>query len=387
MHSVTQRVAKVLAARSPSPGSWNLRLDKLSFRSEDKENGRKSARHVSLRDILAAYEKARPHLEDHLARLVAFEDCLRRQFGTAFDQAHLVNTSRLLLHLGRANVLENVGLYAEHVSGLPMIPGTAVKGFVSTWACWEQNQQVNGSFPSLADDWQMARRQDAYRILGSNDGDTEAGEVTFLGGFPLAVPTMTLDIVTPHHGLPNPLPNPFLALEAGDPPTLWTFPLIVRPRHAGSPKALLTKAKEWLTDALTQLGVGAKTASGYGRFRKATETEETKLAAEAASRDAHAKALRDKLLLEQDERRSKATAVQAEADRVAALSPEDRAFEEFKKTIGDGTAAAREVLNRPEAERQHILRFFHSDEGQKLLKTWSNEKGKKRIENLKQAGL
>jgi CRISPR type III-B/RAMP module RAMP protein Cmr6 len=44
-----------------------------------------------------------------------------------------VNSNRLLLHLGRASVLENVGIYCERTTGLPLIPGTAVKGVLSTF--------------------------------------------------------------------------------------------------------------------------------------------------------------------------------------------------------------------------------------------------------------
>ncbi len=386
MRSVTQRVAKVLTVNLPSPGSWNLRLDKLCFRSEDEAHGLKP-KHASLKDVLAAYERAKPHLEDRLFRLLAFRDALRWQFRFAYTEVWLANISRLLLHLGRANVLENVGLYAEHVTGLPVIPGTAVKGVISTWACWEANQQSGGGFPARAQDWQRTRDKFASRILGNNEGDAKAGDVSFLGGFPLSVPTLTLDIVTPHHGLPNPLPNPFLAIEAGEEPTLWAFPMIVRRRQGGDAEELLTQAKEWLTDALTHLGIGAKTASGYGRFRKLQEAEEVKLATQRAARDAQAKADAEKRRREEDEQRRKVEAAQAEARRLAALSPEDRAYEEFKKTIGDGTAAGREVLQRPESERRIILRFFRSDDGQRLLKTWTNDKGKKRIENLKQAGL
>ena len=62
MRSVTQHVAKALMANPPSPGSWNLRLDKLCFRAEDENTDKKSAKHLSLRGVLVAYERARPHL-------------------------------------------------------------------------------------------------------------------------------------------------------------------------------------------------------------------------------------------------------------------------------------------------------------------------------------
>ena len=75
------------------------------------------------------------------------------------------------------------------------------------------------------------------------------------------------------------------------------------------------------------------------------------------------------------------------AERLARLSPEERAYAEYVDRVADWTAPAREIAAKPEAEKQHILRFFRTSEGQALLKTWTNDKGKKRIQNLKDAGL
>jgi CRISPR-associated protein Cmr6 len=91
------------------------------------------------------------------------------------------------------------------------------------------------------------------------------GEIIFLGGFPVKPPKLVLDILTPHeHGAPR--PNPFLALDPG---TRWIFAFLARPRH-GDAKELLRQTTDWLCEALTQVGLGAKTAAGYGRFRSLT---------------------------------------------------------------------------------------------------------------------
>ena len=71
---------------------------------------------------------------------------------------------------------------------------------------------------------------------------------------------------------------------------------------------------------------------------------------------------------------------------MALLSPEDRAYAEYVEKVSDWTALAREIAAKPEPEKQWILRYFRTD-GQALLKKWTNEKGKKRIQNLKDAGL
>jgi CRISPR-associated protein Cmr6 len=176
-------------------------------------------------------------------------------------------------------VLENVGLCADRTTGLPLIPGTAIKGVLSTWACWEANQKSDGSF-NEGSAFVLQRKQFpthiARRVFGddSKDGSEHAGEVIFVGGFPVTPPKLGLDIVNPHHesdgkNKRNLTPNVFLCVEPG---TKWQFVFYLRPGAENA--ALLLKATtDWLIEALTQLGIGAKTAAGYGRFRKPNEAD------------------------------------------------------------------------------------------------------------------
>jgi CRISPR-associated protein Cmr4 len=123
-------------------------------------------------------------------------------------------------------------------------------------------------------------------VLGddSASGSECAGDVIFIGGFPLTPPKLGLDIVNPHHDAHghdvDPKPNTFLCVE---PDSLWRFVFFVRP---GSPDAaaLLAQTRIWIEEVLTQNGIGAKTAASYGRFRKPTEADR------AAQRQADAQA-------------------------------------------------------------------------------------------------
>ena len=168
-----------------------------------------------------------------------------------------------------------------------MLPGSAVKGIVSTWACWEANQKVDGSFNSgnkflpdrnLFDDGTESSSLPglARRVLGDNsdNGSEAAGDLVFLGGFPKTVPDLELDIVNPHcdqngEDKNNLTPNAFLTVPSG---TEWRFALCLRPGLC--PEALksglksITAAARWLEECLTQVGIGAKGASGYGRFAR-----------------------------------------------------------------------------------------------------------------------
>lgn len=384
-------VAEALEARQKSSASWNLHLDKLSF-ERGRESGAKSR---ALQAVCRSYTNARTHLAKACNRRLVLVEALRARPGLAYREVRLVNIARLLLHLGRASVWENVGLYCERTTGLPLIPGTAVKGILSSWTCWEANLLPTGALPPIIVKTDQDRAQFpnkfVKRILGSNTegGSTGAGEVICLGGWPVSPPKLALDILTPHEQR-SPLPNPFLAL---DPDTIWIFPLLARPGADDSEK-LLETAKDWLEDALTQVGLGAKTAAGYGRFRRLTEEDTVKLEkarnealtgerqARESARASHADSAR-----KEPKDAAKAAEEQGKAARRAILSPEDRAYEEFVEKIGDGTAAARDIASKSDSEKRQILRYFRSQEGTVVLKTWRNDKGKKRIQNLKDAGL
>ena len=252
--------------RPPGCASWTLYLDKLGF----ERNGDAEAKTTALKEAKSIYGKQKDRLKESLPS-ARWLSALAKQHGDRYRCVTLVNQSPLMLHLGRASVLENVGIYTDRTTGLPTIPGSAIKGVLSTWATWEANQKEDGSFPE-ADDWQMSRTSfpadHADRILGCNldSGSEHAGDIVFVGAYPKTVPALGLDIVNPHRDAngrdTNPIPNVFLCIEPG---TQWDFVFYTKAGAAGS-KALLDATETWLKEALAQSGIGAKTAAGYGRF-------------------------------------------------------------------------------------------------------------------------
>jgi len=293
-------VTKPVLAAISSCDSWLLRLDKLSF----ERNGGATAKTDSLKAVRTCYtERSAGQLVQVCRSKLRFVDHLKRQHGSNVAVVKLFADSRLLLHLGRASVLENVGLCADHTTGLPLIPGTAIKGVLSTWACWEANQKPDGSFNEKSTFVQQRRefhKDIASRVFGdnSNDGSQNAGEIIFVGGFPVTPPKLGLDIVNPHHepdgkDKRNLTPNVFLCVEPG---TEWFFVFYAR-HGTDDPARLINATTDWLVEALTQLGIGAKTAAGYGRFRtpnqadleaQVEEAKKAKLAEAAAAEKAQA---------------------------------------------------------------------------------------------------
>ena len=105
------------------------------------------------------------------------------------------------------------------------------------------------------------------------------GEVIFFDAFPLSAPTIEVDVMTPHYGeyyskkdqapvdtlLPNPIP--FLTVVNTD----FQF-LMGSKKFSIQDKLWKYEGKEltlseWLQKALTEHGIGAKTAVGYGYMK------------------------------------------------------------------------------------------------------------------------
>ncbi len=273
------------SARGNSP-AWQLLLDKHPFRDGGHGTRLPDQKIHHLTKVVSATRDARTHWGPVLRAKRAWLETLKKQYGDSFREVPMQNSSRLLLHLGRSSVLENVGLYAERITGLPIIPGTAVKGVLSTWACWEAHYNENTGEISTLGNGSEQRSQFgttsnlAKRIFGDNSvrGSTSSAEVVFLGAFPQDSPKIELDIVTPHTDATgqdrSPVPNPILAIA---PDTNWSFVFLAKPRDGSSPTPLLNKVEEWLKECLEQTGMGAKTAAGYGRFHavQGQQTHET----------------------------------------------------------------------------------------------------------------
>ncbi len=275
LHGRSSAVTDALANRQNRCESWHLFLDKFSFQHwkdgiADKDKALKTE---SLKEVKKHYEAAKQNgklLPAAVAAAARFLAALKKQHGDRFRVVELKNESKLLLHLGRSNVLENVGIYADRTTGLPVIPGTAFKGVLSTWTCWEANQNPDGSFRQ-GDRFSTSRESDAKAVFGDNsqNGSESSGEIVFVGAYPKTVPSLGMDIVNPHAeadglGLEKRIltPNTFLCIEPG---TTWQFVFFARPGTRDATR-LLERVKVWTAECLTQFGLGAKTAAGYGIF-------------------------------------------------------------------------------------------------------------------------
>lgn len=244
------------------------------------------------------------------------------------------NKGRLIVGMGGKGVLE-VGITLHHVTGLPVIPGSALKGLTRTYVLLviaekigipalkprqlqqlqqdrlaspleildaalvtADKQRKNTLMPLIAslaklnqviDEQDVEKLEDALRkwslaqryraAFGSQE---DGGDCVFYDAVVADLPgdrLFELDVMTPHFkdyyddvNSGNPTfkkapddgqaPNPigFVTVAAGT-----TFAFAVGSRTGSDPQ-VTRQATEWLKQALAELGVGAKTAAGYGVF-------------------------------------------------------------------------------------------------------------------------
>jgi CRISPR-associated protein Cmr6 len=238
--------------------------------------------------------------------------------------------SRLIVGLGGEHVLDTA-ITLDRNCGMPLIPGGAVKGIARAWALIEvarqfpsepdflsvivddasdkkqsrlgmldqwlsepRSQDASENFEALQEILGMAIAADAVpwhdislfqRLFGTGGDKGQAGSICFYDALYAgdASPRFIVDVMTPHFGnyygdetggtvAPSddgtPVPVPYLVLEAAH-----EFVFGIAPRHFAYATAQQASddmgvVQTLLEHGIRQLGVGAKTAQGYGMFGK-----------------------------------------------------------------------------------------------------------------------
>lgn len=236
--------------------------------------------------------------------------------------------TRCAVGLGAKGARE-VGLRLHHLYGFPIIPGSALKGLTRAYATLIWAEKLGGSLGQepadvLAVLTEHERRAGSYQeaafaqavgarfarsaetvlaTIKALPGDTvaamediinvcgaqaQAGRICFFDAVPTGPVVLETDIINPHYpdyyrafgNDPNappadyysPIPVMFLTVAAE---TIFLFAVALRRDDNTDGKAAtrLAQARGWLEGGLGQLGVGAKTTSGYGLFGEFTTVE------------------------------------------------------------------------------------------------------------------
>lgn len=158
-------------------------------------------------------------------------------------------------------LLYQLGLYFDYSSGLPVIPGSSIKGALrSAIEEWEFFKGANTDKP-----WSGWNAENFVKAVFEGKGQSIYERDIFLDAIPIEVSGQGLfgeDYIT-HHPSPLKEPNPVRFLRV-NPGVTYLFRFILRDSAGFEAKDKLKLFEE----IILALGLGAKTNVGYGRFQK-----------------------------------------------------------------------------------------------------------------------
>lgn len=191
---------------------------------------------------------------------------------------------RMVVGLGNESVYET-SMTLHHIYGIPYILGSAIKGVVRSHIITEEfAQDGNGQIELKHAEERALKKQWFCDIFGcpkkSFYNESRQGKIIFFDAFPLSEPQIKVDVMNPHYGpyYSNSMgkippadyhnPNPIFFLTVED--TEFRFIMGINekyntadiPRWDG--KRPLEVTCEYVKKALSEHGIGAKTAVGYG---------------------------------------------------------------------------------------------------------------------------
>lgn len=183
---------------------------------------------------------------------------------------------RLAIGLGTESVYET-SINLHPIYGFPFIPGQAVKGIVRSWIIQEH----------FTSDEKKAFQSETFCYLFGCPKESilkkeYQGSLVFFDAYPTSKPELKVDVMNPHYGpyysdtkntkppadYYNPVPIFFVTVEK----TKFQFIIGIRDseNEVGRINSIggtyFELGKQFLNEALTQKGIGAKTAVGYGYF-------------------------------------------------------------------------------------------------------------------------
>ena len=158
------------------------------------------------------------------------------------------------LLIGAEQSIYETSIRLHHIYGIPYIPSTAIKGVVRSYTI--QKKYKNSEERALDS-------EEFKNYFGTQE---QEGRIVFFDAFPSTRPTIKIDIMNPHYGHyynegkaptddKNPIPINFLTVENTE------FQFLI-----GFKDEIDNNFINLFTEALTQHGIGAKTAVGYGYF-------------------------------------------------------------------------------------------------------------------------
>ena len=181
----------------------------------------------------------------------------------------------LITGIGESHPHE-VSMVFDHNMGIPYIPASGIKGIVRFAHTLGLCKNIpEGMIEKDKEGHEYFEDEEKWTYISQLFGTREnRGSVIFLDSYPEKMPDLHVDIMNPHYGdyysddtnktppadYLNPVPIKFLTVARE---TVFIFRVLIVKKET----ELINKVKDAYTKALTEEGIGAKTAVGYGLFQ------------------------------------------------------------------------------------------------------------------------
>jgi CRISPR-associated protein Cmr6 len=278
---------------------FNKWLDLEDYlKRKDKENSQE----IFISDYNKSKQKAAKILERRHEEQASYCQAMQKAGWYPFVY-HAKLISPFVSGLGMTHPTET-GLVLDHTSGIPYLPASSQKGVLRIAHIINTLFNENGEWRELEDllDQGIVKKdENTSNILWEEDAASRtlfgfsekkealAGQLVVLDAYPLNPPELGVEILNPHFSEyyqgkrgptedQNPIPVKFLVVK---PDAEFVFRLLLRTPFQKAPEtnqeSLITIINKNIRRAITEEGMGAKTALGFGRFEIKRKAEPQKI--------------------------------------------------------------------------------------------------------------
>lgn len=295
MKLVSKQLNDALAANSSAPANFGLIFNKYLDYKEDR-NCLVPIAKEDKNSLVKHYERSTTDKNSLLKNTHLRQHHYCRQMESAGWHTFAVEaelSSPYVSGLGMSHPTET-GLVLDHTIGAPYIPAAGQKGVMRLAHIINSMRDDDDKWREL--DWlyehgiikdegkncnicwqEDENSKTLYGYSGSNN--SLAGQLVILDAYPLQAPSLGVDIINPHFTKyyggnrgptedQSPIPIKFLMVR---PNVKFVFRLLLRTplTNAGEKdqKRLISLIENTIHRTLTEEGLGAKTALGFGRFK------------------------------------------------------------------------------------------------------------------------
>ena len=258
---------------------YNKKEDKeeaILYESEYKDKKDKNKRKKF--EIVSNFENLNPEIDAITNRQIKIQTDLEEQ-GYKIGTLKLKPEWRMVIGLGNESVYET-SMTLHHIYGIPYIPGSAIKGVVRSYIITEAFGKENEK-RALKEKWFC----DFFGCpTNSFYSEGRQGKLIFFDAFPIEAPKIEPDVMNVHYpdyygGSKPPAdyqnPHPIFFLTVRDSAFQCMIGIknkdntIINDEGKFKGQNILKVAENYVKEALSEHGIGAKTAVGYGYMSSA----------------------------------------------------------------------------------------------------------------------